>query len=358
MDANFPKEKLWNPNIQALRGLSILLVLIFHFFGWPEQFGALGVGIFFCISGYLITNILITEFRDTGQISISNFYLRRARRLLPLAFLVIALTWAIAGLASLFPSSLSQIASDNSYGDLRHYSFSAIFCLFYVGNLLGFANLGYNDLAEALAHFWTLAVEEQFYFVWPILLATILRKFKRLLNAICVAGILATPAIHFLFSMSNKTSWTLPTSYLDLFFFGTLFTIHKKRILQIGYSKLLVLAGFLLGSLTVIKGIHVEDFSSQGYIVFTLAEILLFLGFLNWKSFGEIRILRKLGDLSYSLYCIHWPIIILFVNVNINSILKMAITIPLTFALAALSTKYFESLFWKPRYLEHRDNSL
>ena len=106
MDGKVPIEKLWNPNIQALRGLAILLVLIFHFFGWPEQFGALGVGIFFCISGYLITNILITEFRDTGRISISNFYLRRARRLLPLAFLVIALTWTIAGLASLSPLSL------------------------------------------------------------------------------------------------------------------------------------------------------------------------------------------------------------------------------------------------------------
>lgn len=358
MDGKVPIEKLWNPNIQALRGLSILLVLIFHFFGWPEQFGALGVGIFFCISGYLITNILITEFRDSGRISISNFYLRRARRLLPLAFLVIALTWAVAGLASLFPAPLSQIALDNSYGNLRHYSFSAIFCLFYMGNLLGFAHLGYNDLAEALAHFWTLAVEEQFYFVWPVLLATMLFKFKRLLSVICVAGILATPAIHFLFSLSNKTSWTLPTSYLDLFFFGALFTIHREKIAQIGNSRLLLFAGLLLGSLTVIMGIHLEDFSSQGYVIFTVAEILLFLGFLNWKPFGEIRILRKLGDLSYSLYCIHWPIIILFINIEINSILKKAITILLTFVLAALSTKYFESLFWKPRYLEHRDNSL
>ena len=305
----------------------------------------------------MITNILITEFRDSGRISISNFYLRRARRLLPLAFLVIALTWAVAGLASLFPASLSQIALDNSYGDLRHYSFSAIFCLFYVGNLLGFAHLGYNDLAEALAHFWTLAVEEQFYFIWPVLLATMLLKFKHLLSVICVAGILATPTIHFLFSLSNKTSWTLPTSYLDLFFFGALFTIHRKKIAQIGKSKLLLFAGFLLGSLTVIMGIHLEDFSSQGYVIFTMAEILLFLGFLNWKPFGEIRILRKLGDLSYSLYCIHWPIIILFINLDINSILKKAITILLTFALAVLSTKYFESLFWKPRYLEHRNNS-
>lgn len=358
MDLEIPKEKLWNPNIQALRGLSILLVLIFHFFGKPAQFGALGVGIFFCISGYLITNILITEYRNIGRIRISNFYKRRARRLLPLAYLVIVLTLAIAGLASLFPSSLSQIARTNSFGDLRHYSLSAIFSIFYVGNLLGLAHLGYKDLAEALAHFWTLAVEEQFYFVWPVLLWAILKKWNRFLSAICVVGILATPAIHFLFFVSHKTSWTLPTSYLDLFFFGALFTIHREKIMQIGYSKFLILAGSIVASLLVVRGINVEDFSSQGYVVFTIAEILLFLGFLNWKPFGQIRVLRKLGDLSYSLYCIHWPIIILFTNIDINSILKKIITIFLSFALAALSTKYFESLFWKPRYLEHRDGSL
>lgn len=358
MGEQIPKEKLWNPNIQALRGLSILFVLISHFFGGPAQIGAFGVGIFFCISGYLITGILITEYRDTKRISISNFYKRRARRLLPLAFLVIALTLVVVGLASLFPSELSQIARANGFGDLRHYSLSALFCFFYLGNFLGFAHLGYTDLAPALAHFWTLAVEEQFYFVWPVLLWVILNKYYRLLSVICIAGILATPVIHLIFSMSHKISWTLPTSYLDLFFFGALFTIHKNLIRQFGYSKLLILTGFLVASLIVLAGIHLEDFSSQGYLVFTLAEILLFLGFLNWKPFGEIRMLRKLGDLSYSLYCIHWPIIILFNNIDINSILKKFITILLSFALAALSTKYFEPLFWRPQYREYRDGSV
>lgn len=352
MAEQYPIEKLWNPNIQALRGLSILLVLIFHFLGWPKQFGAFGVGIFFCISGYLITNILITEFVDTGRISISDFYLRRARRLLPLALLVITLVWAIAGLATLFPSSLSQIARENSYGDLRHYSFSAIFSFFYVGNLLGFAQLGYNDLAEGLAHFWTLAVEEQFYFVWPVVLLTMLRRSKRLLSLVCVAGILATPTIHYVLSKSNITSWTLPTSYLDLFLFGALFAIHKDKIMHIRNSKPLVVGGFFLGSLTIVTGMQLEDLSSQGYVVYSLSEILIFLGLLNWKSFGEIETLRKLGNLSYSLYCIHWPIIILFINIDINSMLKKAITILLTFSLANLSMKYIESRFWKPRYLE------
>jgi len=351
-------ETGWNPNIQALRGLSILLVLTFHFFGWPEQFGALGVGIFFCISGYLITNILITEFIDTGMIRFSNFYLRRARRLLPLALLVISITWLIALLVSLFPSTFSKLALDNSYGDLRHYTLSALFTLFYVGNLLGFANLGYTNLADALAHFWTLAVEEQFYFVWPAVLMMVLKNYKRLLSVACVAGILATPTIHFFFSRNDKTSWTLPTSYLDLFLFGALFTLHREKIAKIGHSKLLILVGFLLGACTVAMEIQLEDYSSQGYIVFTLAEIFLFLGLLNWKPFGEARILRKLGDLSYSLYCIHWPIIILFVNVEINSILKTTITFLITLVLAMLSTRYFETLFWKRRYLEYRGDAI
>lgn len=345
----------WNANIQALRGLSILFVLIFHFFGWPEQFGAVGVGIFFCISGYLITNILITEFKDTGRIRFSNFYLRRARRLLPLALLVISITWVIALLASLLPSTLSNLTLDNSYGDLRHYSLSALFTLFYVGNLLGFANLGYTNLADALAHFWTLAVEEQFYFVWPALLMIVLKNYKRLLSVVCVTGILATPIIHFFLSKSDKTSWTLPTSYLDLFLFGAIFTIHREKIAKIGHSKLLILVGILLCTCTVVMGFQLEDFHSQGYVIFSLAEVFLFLGLLTWKPFGEVRILRILGDLSYSLYCIHWPVIILFINFEINPILKMTITVLTTFVLAMLSNKYFEQLFWKPRYLENRE---
>lgn len=357
MNQEIPKEKPWNPNIQALRGLSISLVLISHFFGNPAQLGAIGVGIFFCISGYLITNILITEFRGTGRISIPNFYKRRARRLLPLAYLVIALVMAVAGLTSLFPSSLSQIAGTTSYGDLRHYFLSAVFSIFYVGNLFGLAHLGYTDLAGALGHFWTLAVEEQFYFIWPVFLWVILKRWKRLLSVVCVAGILVTPGLHFIFSMSHKTSWTLPTSYLDLFFFGALFTIHREKIRRIGQSVTLILSGIFVTSLIIAMRVHVEDFSSQGYIAYSIAEVLLFLGFLNWRPFGEIRLLRRLGDLSYSLYCIHWPIIVLFTNIGINSILKKIITIVLSFALAALSTKYFETLFWKPRYLENQVDS-
>ena len=347
-----PKEKLWNPNIQALRGLSISLVLICHFFGKPGQFGTLGVGIFFCISGYLITNLLIQEFNKKQRISIPNFYKRRAKRLLPLAYLVIFIVVVIAVLTQLFPSALSPLTPSTSYGGLRRYLLSAAFSIFYVGNLFGLAHLGYADLATSLGHFWSLAVEEQFYFFWPLLLWLILKKWSRHLSLICVLGILTTPAIHFVLDHAHKTSWTLPTSYLDLFFFGALLTIHKEKVRQFGHSRFLILIGIIAVTLIIALGVHIENFSSQGYLVFSLTEVLLFVGLLNWKPFGEIWILRKLGDWSYALYCIHWPIIVLFSNIGINSILKKVITITLSFALAALSTKYFETLFWKPSYLE------
>lgn len=344
------EEKIWNPNIQALRGLSILLVLIAHLFDKPGQFGALGVGIFFCISGYLISDILISEFSKTGEINFAKFYLRRARRLLPLAYLVILIVVIISGFVNLYPTSLSPIAASQSYGGFKQYLLSAIFTIFYIGNFFGLAHLGYKNLSVGLGHFWTLAVEEQFYFVWPLVLQKILKYWPRKLTAILLLGIVLTPGIHLFFSIANKSSWTLPTSYLDLFFFGTLFAIYKERIANLRIPLALVALGSLAAALLVYYNVQVEDFSSQGYTLFAFTEIILFLGFLNWSAFGKIRILCKLGDWSYALYCIHWPIITLLHGMHINSVVKVFLAALISLILAALSTKYLETIFWKPRY--------
>jgi peptidoglycan/LPS O-acetylase OafA/YrhL len=245
----------------------------------------------------------------------------------------------------------------NSYGGFHQYLLSAAFCIFYVGNLFGFAHLGFNDLSVALGHFWTLAVEEQFYFVWPLVLWALLRKWNRILSAFCIAGVLITPLIHYFFSLSHKSTWTLPTSYLDLFFFGALFTIHRDRVRNIGRPLILMLLGTAALTMILVFGIQQEDFHSQGYFIFSITEVILFLGLLNWKAFGQIKVLRQLGDLSYSLYCIHWPIICLFHDVRMNPIPKFLITVTITFVLAALSTKYYETIFWKPRYLDSKLNS-
>ncbi len=345
-------EKVWNPNIQALRGLSILLVLIAHLFDKPGQFGVIGVGIFFCISGYLISNILIKEFSKTGKIDFVKFYLRRARRLLPLAYLVILIVVLISGLVQLFPSSLSPFIASNGYGDFKQYLLSALFTIFYIGNFFGLANLGYQDLSVALGHFWTLAVEEQFYFVWPLVLQMILRYWPRKLTLILLLGIVLTPGIHLFFSFEGKSSWTLPTSYLDLFFFGALFAIYKERISNLRFQLVLIALGSISVGLLVYFNVQVEDFYSQGYTLFALTEITLFLGLLNWTAFGKIRILCKLGYWSYALYCIHWPVITLLHAVQMNSLVRILLAAFISIMLAGLSTKYFETIFWKPRYKE------
>ena len=353
MESRKTEDKIWNPNIQALRGLSILLVLIAHLFDKPGQFGGLGVGIFFCISGYLISDILIKEFSKTGKIDLVKFYLRRARRLLPLAYLVILAVVLISGLVHFFPTIFSPIAASNSYGDFRQYLLSAIFTIFYIGNFFGLANLGYKDLSVALGHFWTLAVEEQFYLVWPLVLQWVLKYRPRRLTALLVLGIVLTPGIHFFFSFTNRSSWTLPTSYLDLFFFGTLFAIYRERFANLRFPLILIALGSVAVAFLVYFNVQVEDFSSQGYTLFAFTEITLFLGFLNWAAFGKTRILRKLGDWSYALYCIHWPVITLLDGMNMNSVVKILLAAFISRILAALSTKYLETIFWKPRYREN-----
>ncbi len=160
----------FRPDIEGLRSLAVLLVLVYH-----GQFGVLdggfvGVDVFFVLSGFLITSLLLRELGATGTVSLSNFWARRARRLLPASGLVIVVTL----IASRFMlDGLSQ-------GDLAR---DAIACVLFVANIR-FWNVGTDYLSEGLRespllHFWSLAVEEQFYLVWPGLLVLLVR-FARL----------------------------------------------------------------------------------------------------------------------------------------------------------------------------------
>jgi len=160
----------FRPDIEGLRSLAVVLVLVYHGqFGLLEG-GFIGVDVFFVLSGFLITSLLLRELATTGTVSLSNFWARRARRLLPASGVVIVVTL----IASRFMiDGLSQ-------GDLGRDAIAA--CLF-VANIR-FWNVGTDYLSEGLRespllHFWSLAVEEQFYLVWPGMLVLLVR-FARL----------------------------------------------------------------------------------------------------------------------------------------------------------------------------------
>ena len=160
------------PGIDGLRALAVIAVVLYHSqdltgiasFLEPQG-GFLGVEMFFVISGFLITSLLLSEHESSGRIDLKDFWIRRARRLLPALYLFLA---GMVVLATLF--------TDDAIAKVRSEVFGA---LFYVSNwLLIASDESYFDAAgrpSLLRHLWSLAIEEQFYLLWPILVAVSLR---------------------------------------------------------------------------------------------------------------------------------------------------------------------------------------
>jgi peptidoglycan/LPS O-acetylase OafA/YrhL len=342
------RTSTFNPNIQTLRGLSVLLVVLYHFFDFPRNGGALGVGIFFCISGYVITNLLIVEFSNNNRIDIVRFYSRRLKRLLPLLLLVLLLTtFSFLVLASI---SIIVIPTD-------HMLTSVVACALYVGNFYGFLSQDSNDLFLPIGHFWSLAVEEQFYLIYPIVILILLKKSLK----IQIVFFLFLILLSFLFQISagliEFTIWTLPFTYLETLGFGCLWAIlQSNKIIRLSPKK------FIVPSLILIMAIAILEFSSLmqssflglGYSVFSAVEISIFCLWLQIPRLGMSRVLSYFGDISYSLYCIHFPILCLLATIQdgkISSDLNLKsglIGLIFSILLSHLSRFRFEKIFWKP----------
>jgi peptidoglycan/LPS O-acetylase OafA/YrhL len=156
------------PALDGVRGIAVVGVLFFH--AGHLSGGFLGVDLFFTLSGFLITSLLIAEWREHGTVRLSAFWARRARRLLPALFIVLTL-------AALYGALL---AGDTELGRLRGDAFAS---LFYVSNWWQIGHRqSYWDIFTAgspLAHMWSLAIEEQFYLVWPIVFFVVIKRAGR-----------------------------------------------------------------------------------------------------------------------------------------------------------------------------------
>ena len=173
-----------NPALDGLRGLAVVAVLCYHAgFSWAKG-GWLGVSVFFTLSGYLITSLLLREWANHGRIALGAFWSRRARRLLPAALAT------LAGVSALAP----VLSSANQ---LHHLRLDVVASVAYVANWrFLFAHQSYADLFSApspVQHFWSLAVEEQFYVTYPLALYAALRAGgRRLLAAVLATGAVAS----------------------------------------------------------------------------------------------------------------------------------------------------------------------
>jgi peptidoglycan/LPS O-acetylase OafA/YrhL len=323
-----PSRSEFRPDIEGLRGLAILLVVLFHacnIAGWPLLFagGFVGVDLFFVISGFLITGLLLKEYEQKAAISLTRFYARRARRILPAALVVLLISfpltfWLLPPLGQ--PSALLDgISASLSIGNIR----------------LALTTNYFNQVsASPFLHFWSLGVEEQFYLIWPALLiaAAILgRKIARghadwgilaLLIFIIIASFIGNLALSDYFS--TLAFYLLPTRAWQLALGGLLAFLGTKplflrraqayfRPTSTAFYGWTGLGALFISALILDLGLRPIPYPGYYAILPTLAALLLIGTGLNSRGPGVLLRtfpLRFLGKISYSLYLWHWPVLI------------------------------------------------
>jgi len=344
------------PGIDALRTLAVLAVFLYHAgVGWMPG-GFLGVDLFFVISGYLITSLLLGEYRRGGHIRLGQFWLRRAKRLLPAVGVFIAVTMIVAAIVT--PEDIGRLRGD------------AVSSLFYVANWhFVFEHQSYFEQFQRpslFRHLWSLSVEEQFYLFWPLAFAAGMTLFgRRRLLAGVIAGALASVLL----------AWILfnPGGDNSRIYYGT--DTHAVGLLA-GVALALVWsplgvrrrpAGPLVGPLLdgigvlalgyiVLSFLHVHDYDLAlyhgGYLWLAIACAILLATLAHPAArlgglIGQAPMLW-LGLRSYSFYLWHWPVLVL-TRPGIDVSLPRGILIPLqliaVLALADLSYRFVELPF-------------
>ena len=337
----------YRKDIDGLRAFAVLPVIFFHagidFF----KGGFLGVDIFFVISGFLITTILLGEL-EQNKFSIVNFYERRARRILPALFIVLITTY-VAGVI-LMPAL-----------EFKEFSQSLVSVVAFVSNLFFFLEIDYFSLAAEempLLHTWSLAIEEQYYIFFPPLLYLIWVKSKRLLPIILwimtLASIVAVMIHNHLgqesanFYSPISRAWELMAGSISAY-------VAHKGMIRVG-NKFVADLAFALLLLCLI--VWPDNVYHPGLL--TILPVVATCAVILYCSPASIsyKILSNsffvfVGLISYSLYLWHQPILALLrlKTVGHPSMVLFALAIGLTFLLAYLSYKYVETPFRnKKRY--------
>lgn len=294
----------FRPDIEGLRAVAVLLVVLFHAkLAFPG--GYVGVDVFFVLSGYLITGILLKERTNTGRIDLPRFYARRARRLLPASLLMVVVT---AVVASQILSPLEQNLLSRTVLAVALYSSNLLFAWYsgdYLAQLLDY---------DPWLHTWSLGVEEQFYLVWPVLLllGARLGRVRSVLGALVGIGLVASVAVTWVdaslaFFLSPLRAWE--------FGVGALALVLQDRL---GGLRGAGVGGVGLGAVVVAALLYTEELAFPGlWAVLPVGgtAVVLVAGATTpenpvSKALGS-AVGREIGRLSYGWYLWHWPLLVL-----------------------------------------------
>lgn len=354
----------YRSDIDGLRAIAIISVLLFHLDASYLSGGFVGVDIFFVISGFLITSIIKNEVETTGNFSFKNFYIRRVRRLFPALFVVLFFTTIFAAL-TLSPTHLS------SFGGALTSSFLSL------SNFYFWVEADYFDVSsklKPLLHTWSLSVEEQFYFIWPITLLLLLKLKKKLYVYLVLFFIVVMsfymndrfddgsvslinnylPSLKEYIADGKSTIFFLLPFRLYEFIFGVVIVwLISYKLKHTYLYDILFVSGLALISYSVLFFTEELLFPSYYAVLPTLgAAFLIYSGAVSkFNILLSNKFTVGVGLISYSLYLIHWPIIVFWnylastITIYQNIFIAAA-----SIVLAFLSYKYIEQPFRKKRF--------
>lgn len=295
----------WRADIDGLRAVAILAVVAYHFFPAAWQGGFIGVDVFFVISGYLITRILLASM-DAGRFSIASFYARRIRRIFPALVLVLGAVMLAASLL-LYEDERAAVG--------RHVVGGAAF----VSNLVLWREAGYFDAAiesKPLAHLWSLGVEEQFYIVWPLVLWATLRRGATLAAVLALVAASLLAGI-WIVQREQATAFYLPVfRFWELLAGGALVLLERRGspAWQQRHASALSGAGFALlalGFLCIHSGLRFPG----AWALLPVCGTCLVIAAGPHASMNRRLLANRamvwIGLISFPLYLWHWPVLAL-----------------------------------------------
>ncbi len=333
-------------DIDGLRAVAVTLVILFHLgFSWIPG-GYIGVDVFFVISGYLITGIVSQQI-DAGKFSFVRFYARRIKRIFPALFVTVAATVA-AGFFFLLP------------GDYVTASKSAVYAVSATSNFYFLFNTGYFDAAAELMpllHTWSLGVEEQFYLLWPALLVGMAALFGRsgrsALITLLLIGFLSFMCGTILIAYDPKAAFYLPVTRAWEFVAGALLSHAAISRFQVKplVAHVLTAIGLALIVISALVVTKTTPFPSWSTVLPIIGAALIVAPFqtqcLTRKLLGSWPFVF-VGQISYSLYLWHWPVITLYRHYNLDrpiSLIEALCLSAVIIVASVLSWRYVELPF-------------
>ncbi|HEY0807206.1 MAG TPA: acyltransferase family protein [Pseudonocardiaceae bacterium] len=346
----------FRPDVQALRAIAVLAVVLNHL--WPTRLtgGYVGVDIFFVISGFLISSHLDREILRTRRVRLGRFYARRVRRLLPAAFLVLVFSVVAAYFVLPYPrwaaTGQEAIAS----------------ATYWENWLLAAHSVEYSNLTAAASleqHFWSLSVEEQFYLVWPLLLVllfVIRRRFTQFVGIAVVGGASLAFSIYFT-SVSRAQAYFVTPGRAWEFAIGALIALcGTKLVLPRWANAVLSVAGLAMIASSALLFNHLTEFPGYLALIPTAGTGMIIVAGTRpgrqWHTvLSSSPPVQFLGNISYSLYLWHWPLVVLAPFVLSDALVNGMVTTPqrlgimaVAIVLAALSKTFVEDRgrTWSP----------